>query len=263
MLDASVQLDSADVLDPELAGQFAALGIVKDKPFRPDARMHQILTEAAALANAASRTLALCPRDAEGFKYYDSRSAWMNPLFVGGYDFLRPPPAIGQDGVHAFPNPNARTLNARTAFFYLATGITPAMCMRLTGIGSQYIAAFSDARGNAFDGRKTYKLVLPPNIPAAKFWSLTLYDNQTRSMLQTAQRFPRAGSQAYPTPAARPAHDGSTTIYIGPQRLDRIEPGNFIETVPGKGWFALLRLYNPLAPFFDKTWRPSEIEAVD
>jgi hypothetical protein len=32
--------------------------------------------------------------------------------------------------------------------------------------------------------------------------------------------------------------------------------------VPGKGWFVVLRLYGPLQPFFDKTWRPGEIEEV-
>jgi hypothetical protein len=122
---------------------------------------------------------------------------------------------------------------------------------------------FLDAEGEPFDGAKAYRVTLPKDIPARAFWSLTLYDNQTRSMLQTPQRFPRAGSQNYPTPAARPARDGSTTIYLGPERLDRVERGNWIQTVPGKGWFIALRLYNPLAAFFDKTWRPSEIEAVD
>jgi hypothetical protein len=98
---------------------------------------------------------------------------------------LDPPPLVTKDGVKPFPTTGARKLNARASFFYLSTGITPAMCMRLPNIGSQYIGAFYDAKGEAFDGAKTYKLVLPKDIPAGKFWSLTLYDNQTRSMLQT------------------------------------------------------------------------------
>jgi len=53
-----------------------------------------------------------------------------------------------------------------------------------------------------FDGSKTYKVDLPKDIPAARFWSFTVYDNQSRSMLQTPQKYPRAGSQGYPTPAA-------------------------------------------------------------
>ena len=76
------------------------------------------------------------------------------------------------------------------------------MIMRLTDIGSQYLVAFVDSKGEYFDGSKTYKVTLPPNVPAGKFWSFTVYDNQTRSMLDTPQRYPRAGSQSYPTPAA-------------------------------------------------------------
>jgi hypothetical protein len=146
--------------------------------------------------------------------------------------------------------------------FYYATDITPAMCMRLTDIGSQYLGAVVDSNGEYLDGSKTYKLTLPPNIPAAKFWSLTLYDNQTRSMLETPQRYPRAGSQSYPTPAAATNPDGSTTVYFGPTKPAGVGDGNWIQTVPGKGWNTLLRFYSPLEPFFTKAWRPGEFELV-
>jgi hypothetical protein len=82
------------------------------------------------------------------------------------------------------------------------------MIMRLTGIGSQYLGAFVDATGEYFDGSKTYKMTLPPNIPTEKFWSLTVYDNQSRSMLDTPQRYPRTRSQSYPSPAAVANPDG-------------------------------------------------------
>ena len=262
MLNALVQEEPAAALDPEIAGQFAALGIVKGRPFNPDDPLRKILTEAAALGNAASRTIGTRARPTEGFAYYPD-SFWSNPLFAGGYEFVNPPPEITKEGVKPFPNTGARTLDARTSFFYLATVITPAMVMRLTDVGSQYLGSFYDARGDRLDGAKTYKVSLPANIPAARFWSLTLYDNQTRSMLQTEQRFPRAGSQSFPTPAATASGDGSTTVYFAPKRPDGIAEGNWIETVPGKGWFVLLRLYSPQQPFFDKTWRPGEIEIVN
>jgi hypothetical protein len=146
--------------------------------------------------------------------------------------------------------------------FYTATAITPAMCMRLTGVGSQYLIANVGPDGEPFDGAKTYRLRLPKDIPAARFWSLTLYDNQTRSMLQTPQRYPRAGSQEYPSPAAEAEADGSTVIYLSPARPDDAAPGNWIQTDPEKGWFVLLRLYSPLPSFFDKSWRAGEIELV-
>jgi hypothetical protein len=198
----------------------------------------------------------------EGFTYYPG-SSWSNPLFVGGYEFMTPPPEITKAGVKPYPSTGARTLDARTSFFYLATVITPAMVMRLTNIGSQYLGTFYDAQGNPLDGAKIYKVTLPPNIPAAKFWSFTVYDNQSRSMLQTAQRFPRAGSQSFPTPAAVANADGSTTVYFSPSRPKGVNEGNWIQTAPGKGWFTLLRLYSPLQSFFDKTWRPGEIEVVN
>jgi hypothetical protein len=106
----------------------------------------------------------------------------------------------------------------------------------------------------------TYKVTLPKDIPARAFWSFTLYDNQTRSMLQTPQKYPRAGSQSYPSPAAEAAADGSTTIWFGPEQPEGVARGNWIQTDPEKGWFTLLRLYSPLPSFFDKSWRPGEIE---
>jgi hypothetical protein len=155
-----------------------------------------------------------------------------------------------------------RTLDARSAFFYGITGITPAMSMRLAGIGSQYLFATMDAKKQYFDGAKTHKVTLPKGIPEAKFWSFTLYDTQTRSMLDTPQRYPRAGSQGHPSPAAEPSADGSVTIYFGPTQPDGIKRGNWIQTMPGKGWFTILRLYSPLEPFFTKQWRPTEIEVA-
>jgi hypothetical protein len=239
-----------------------AIGIVKGKPFTPDARMKKILTNAAAIGSATGRTLNWNPRPAEGWSYYPG-SNWTNPLFQGGYNFETPPPEVSAVGkITVNPPTGARTLNSRTAMFFYATVITPAMVMRLTGIGSQYLCGFMDSQGEYLDGAKTYKVTLPKGIPAEKFWSLTAYDNQSRSMLDTPQRYPRAGNQSYPTPAAVANPDGSTTVYFGPSKPAGVGDGNWIQTVPGKGWNTLLRLYSPLEPFFDKSWRPSEIELV-
>ena len=260
LLNEVVQQEPATALDPELMGPLAAIGIVKGKPFAPDARMKKILTDALALANATSRSLLINPRDPSW--YYYPGSAWMNFLFVSGSEFETPIPMVTREGVKPFPPTGYRKLDARTAFFYGVTGITPAMAMRLPGIGSQYLFAMFDANKQYFDGGKTYKVTLPKGIPQANFWSFTLYDNQTRSMLDTPQRYPRAGSQSYPSPAAEPGADGSTTIYFGPEQPEGVKRGNWIQTMPDKGWFTILRLYSPLEPFFTKEWRPSEIELV-
>lgn len=145
MLDELVQHEPADALDPELAGLFAAIGIRKGETFAPDARLRAILEEAVATANAASRMLGMGAHPEDRWRYYDEPSAWWNPLFEGGFEFLDPPPNIAADGtVEPYPTLHTRRLNARTSMFYVAGGITPAMCMRLTNIGSQYLAANLD-----------------------------------------------------------------------------------------------------------------------
>ncbi|MBX3641789.1 MAG: DUF1254 domain-containing protein [Rubrivivax sp.] len=260
LLNDLVQREPATALDPELMGPLAAIGIVKGKPFAPDARMKKILGEAAAAGNAASRTLLMAPRDPSWYYYPDS--AWTNFLFQSGYEFETPIPQITREGVKPYPVTGYRQLDARSAFFYGITGITPAMAMRLPGVGSQYLLAMQDANKQFFDGGKPYRLTLPKGIPYQNFWSLTVYDNQTRSMLATPQNCPRAGSQSYPSPAAEANADGSTTVYFAPQQPDGVKRGNWIQTMPGKGWFVILRLYGPLEPFFDKSWRPGEVEEV-
>ena len=261
LLNELVQENPAGTTDAELMGQLAAIGIVKGKPFEPDERMRRILEDAAAVGSATSRALVFDARASEGFEYYEG-SAWLSNLWIGGYTFETPPPLVTPDGIEPLPATGVKAAHARTAFFYGFTGITPAMCMRLTGLGSQYIMLYKDSDGNHLDGAMNYQVNLPPDIPAARFWSLTAYDTETRSMLHTPQRFPRVGSQAYPTPAATANTDGSTTITFGPQRPADSPEGNWIQTTDGKGWFLILRLYSPLESFFDKSWRPSEVEVV-
>ena len=128
----------------------------------------------------------------------------------------------------------------------------------MVGCGSQYAWTARDANGNPLDVGKNYKLRLPPNIPVKDFWSVILYSNQIRSMTQTDQRFPSVSSQ---TKGLQVNPDGSVNVYFGPKAPAGKE-SNWIQTIPGKGWNTLLRLYGPLEPWFTKTWRPGEIEPV-
>jgi hypothetical protein len=148
MLNEVVQREPATSLDPELIGPIAAIGIIKGRPFAPDARMRKIMTEALALANATSRALFMTPRHPSWFYY--PNSSWFNYLFQTGYEFETPIPLITPEGVKRFPPTGYRTMDARTNFFYGITGITPSMAMRLTGIGSQYLLAMTDADKNYF-----------------------------------------------------------------------------------------------------------------
>jgi len=262
-INENVQNEPATSYDVELAGQLAAIGIVHGKEFAPDDRMKKILTDAASVGQATGRALQweALERHPEWARYEGSQ--WNLMLWEGGALF-ETPPAPFEDGMFKpYPPTGARTLDSRTAFYYAYTLDSPAMIMQIPGVGSQYLINFRDANGEVYDGAKAYKVTLPKDIPAAAFWSFTLYDNQTRSMLQTPQKYPRAGSQSYPSPAAEAAADGSTTVWFAPAQPDGVARGNWIQTDPDKGWFTILRLYSPLPSFFDKSWRPGEIELVN
>jgi hypothetical protein len=151
--------------------------------------------------------------------------------------------------------PGVRNLDSRTLYFYYATFVTPAMAMQMVGVGSQYALAFVDSEGKPLDASKTYRIHLPPNIPAKNFWSFVVYDNQTRSMLQTDEQFPSIGSQKEGI-VMNP--DTSVDVYFGPTAPAGHE-ANWVRTVPAKGWNVIFRVYGPLQPWFDKTWKPWEI----
>ena len=243
-INAVVQAEPSDGQNPEILGVLASIGIKKDHPFNPDARMKKILTDAAAVGAVTVRTIMSQPRD-EGFYLFPGKSAvWTNPFVGGSHEFLG-------DG--------ASLLDARAAFHFYATGITPAMAAKIIGKGSKYAVAYLDVDGNPYDGSKTYKVNVPANVPAKDFWSFTLYSNQTRAMLQTDQQFPGIDNNK---PGIIQNTDGSYDVYFGP-KAPKGQENNWIQTIPGKGWNMLFRLYGPLDPWFDKTWRPGDPELVE
>lgn len=240
-----IEREPDGVIDTEFRGLLASIGMRKGQPFEPDERMQAILTEAAAVANATARALVFQPRNPEVY-IYGEQSAWKTGFIGGDYRWLI------DDGA------GGRNLDARTMFFYAATVNTPAMTWKMVGVGSQYALANRDAAGEYLDGAKTYRLTLPADPPAKDFWSIVVYDPQTRSELQTDQPFP---SKNGARDELQVNDDGSTDLYFAPEPPPGRE-SNWIQTVAGKGWFTLLRLYGPLDPWFDQTWRPGEIELV-
>ncbi len=237
-----VQYEPNEAFSPVILGQLAALGIEKGKEFNPDERMKKILAEAAAVGNATARALVFKYPD-EKVAYYPG-SAWVEGFFGGDYKFQS--------------QPGVNNTDAMVHFLYYATGVTPAMALKLVGKGSQYAIAVTDSEGKPLDGNMTYKIHMPPNIPARDFWSFVVYDNQTRSMLQTDQRFPSIGSEKEGIVTNA---DGSVDVWFGPTAPEGHE-SNWVQTLPGKGWSVALRLYGPEEAWFDKTWRPGEIEPV-
>ena len=241
-INAVVQYEPADAFNPELVGLFASIGIKKGKPFEPDARMKILLDEAAAIGNASARAIAFRPRNRAVYFYPDRQ--WYSSFAGGSYEFM---------------NDGELVLNDRISFHYAATGITPAMAMPKVGTGSAYEAAGHDSEGRYLDGGKTYSVTLPAPILVNNFWSFMVYSGQHRSMLETDQKAAGLDSNS---PAVTPNDDGSYTIWFGPKAPEGHE-GNWIQTVPGKSFFVLLRLYGPLQAWFDKSWKPGDFELVE
>ena len=233
-----------DFIDPELRGLFSSIGLQKGKKFDPDPQLKKTLTEAVAVGNATARAITFRTPNKEAYFY--KNSYWKEGFIGGSYEWLKD----GGEG--------GRYLDARTLFFYAATVNTPAMVMKMVGLGSQYAITTQDSEGNIFDGAKTYKLTIPANVPAKDFWSIVIYDPQTRSELQTSNPFPSKNSKKDNLVENA---DGSVDLYFGP-KPPRGKEQNWIETVPNKSWFPILRLYGPLDPWFDKTWKPGEIELI-
>lgn len=266
-LDHVIQKEPISLIDPEMRGVLSAIGIQKGKDFQPDERMQTILTDAVKIGNAAARSIVFKTREAEAYLYntesvQNPNSFWKTPFIGGSYEWLK------DDGE------GGRYLDARTLFFYYATVNTPAMASKMLEVGSQYGCINQDHTGADLRGDYYYKLNLPADVPAVDFWSIVVYDPQTRSELQTDQNEPGIGedpSDKYLFPSINSKkdnpvqnEDGSYDIYFGPVKpSDPDKAVNWIKTVDIKGWFMLFRLYGPKSSWFDKTWRPSELIPVD
>jgi hypothetical protein len=240
---AVLQEEPAGFLGPEISGQLAAIGLEKGKPFPADARMTGILEDAAAIGNAAARAISFSPRH-PGLYTYGKDSGWYQPIIGGSTTYM-------ENG--------ARVLDGRVFYHFGYICVSPAMSSKAPGKGSDYSMGMVDAQGRPLDGAKTYRLHLPPNIPVKDFWALTLYDTQTRCQLQTDQRFPTLDSYQE---GLQVNADGSIDVYFASEPPVGQE-GNWLQTIPGKAWFVALRMYGPLEPWLDQTWRPGEIELVE
>ena len=243
-LNKLIQEEPIGFLDPVTTGQIAAIGIVKGKPFNPDQRMKKILNDAVAIGNAYARANTIFPRDPGHRVYKDSDSEWVMAFADKDTYFLKE---------------GARRFDSRLWMHYNAVVVTPAMALTKPGAGSDYLIAGLDSKHQPLDGAKTYKLHVPANVPVKDNWSVTIYDTQTRSMLQTDQQF--AGINSLGKGLKKNA-DGSYDVIFAPTLPKGVDERNWIQTIPDKSWFILFRAYGPLEPWLNKTWRPSELELV-
>ena len=223
-------------------GELAALGIEKGKPFAPDARLQEILEKAAKLANAQMRVQSFADRRPDRIAWPDRKWEWAS---------LRP-----ENGT--FDLPAYKDLEAREKWFYPAMVESPAMFRRSAGAGSLYWLGLRDGAGAFLDGSKTYKLAVPLPVPAKLFWSVTIYDPNTRSEIKT----PKGKAALRSLVELQDAADSkSMDLYFGPS-APAGQTIRWIQTIPGKGWFTYFRIYGPERPAFDGSWRPGDFEEV-
>jgi hypothetical protein len=218
-------------------GFMKAIGLEPGKPFEPDARMTAILARAAETGKAMARTIAFHGNDPDRWHWPDRKYA---EAFMGGSP--------------AFVTNGHTNHDARIAFFYLACGTSQLMASTTPGVGQAYPWAARDAAGNILDGAKKYRMHLPPNVPAKLYWSVTAYDNGTRSELHNGTPFSRISTFTKP----KANSDGSIDLFFGPE-IPAGQEANWVRTVRGKGWFFLFRLYGPGEAYFDRTWKPDDL----
>jgi|SoiMethySBSTD1v2_1073268.scaffolds.fasta_scaffold04364_18 hypothetical protein len=222
-------------------GELAALGIEKGKPFAPDARMRRILGEAARVGNAQMRVQSFGDRRPDRNVWQDRRWQWASLRFEDG-DF----------------NTHSRLdTEAREKWFYQAIGASPAMFRRDTNAGSLYWLGLRDREGLYLDGEQHYKLSVPLPVPAKLFWSVTVYDADTRSQIQTPQKKAALRSLF----ELKDAEGASVDLFFGPTPA-AAQTNRWIQTLPGKGWFVYFRIYGPDGPAFDGSWKPGDFAKV-
>lgn len=195
-INTLIQYEPTEIWNQEWIALAQDLGIEKGKAFAPDERMKSVLVEAAKIATAEARSTYFYPE--ENMKVYDDRH-WFTPL-LSGHEFKDEHGVISVD--------------ERATFHFMATGITPDMVTNTVGKGSAYLLATRDASDDLLDGGEHYTVTLPKDVPVANFWSFMVYDNQTRSMLETDQK--SAGVDGLSDKVRKNA-DGSVTIHFGPE----------------------------------------------
>lgn len=237
-LNEYLQIEPVKEEDRLFMAMLKPLGIEKGKPFKPDAAQTRALTEGAqigqlmAIANSFDKRFETAP--------YSGR--WDRAVNV----------AMSQESeFHS-------QLDERASWFYEAVGLSEGMTTKTPDEGQAYLSTYRDGQGQWFDGGRTYRLHVPPEVPAGQWWSVALYDIETRCFIDTKYDKAEIGSRS----GLAMNRDGSVDLVFAPEPPTDSPESNWVPTTPGRAWFTCFRLYAPLKPYFDASWKLPDIEAA-
>ncbi|SOC88192.1 Uncharacterized conserved protein [Curtobacterium sp. 314Chir4.1] len=237
-----VQTEVVDERDRFFLAMLRQLGIEPGRPFTPDARLQAILGRAAEVGERMAQANTFAKRFPDA-RYWPDR-AWDSAVVLSN---------------SAQRGPWYDELLERASWFYEAVSFSSAMKSTTPGKGQAYLGAYTDADGDWLEGGRAYTLTVPAPVPAALFWSVTVYDTVTRCLVDNEQQRGDRGSR---DTDLRTEEDGSVVLEFGPTP-PASGVTNWIQTIPGQQWFSYLRLYGPLQPYFDRSWVIGDIEKVD
>jgi len=226
----------------EVRGMLASLGIIKGQPFKPSPAAKAAMTKAVELAPKMIYANRITPGFFNRANYYDDRkyqNAWS-----------------GTDANYNMPT--FTDIDVRAQYFQYAYSSAPAMVVDLVGSGSKYPVTAWDANGDLLDGANTYKLRLPPNIPAALYWAVTLYNATDGTMPETPQLLPSRNQYD----KVKTAADGSVELWFAPKKPEGVDEKNWIQSIPGRAQIVAIRLYGAGTEFYDQTWKPDDVVKV-
>jgi hypothetical protein len=241
-LKAFIDYEPVGCLDQVSRGVLASIGIVKGQPFKPSEHHKQILINAVEKAEKMIYAIRLSPQGLPMNSYYTDRQY----LNVWG-------------GVDADWNaPSYLSIATRAAYFQVAYSSAPAMVVNTINLGSKYPNTMRDANGELLNGSNSYKLHLPPNIPAKLYWAVTAYNPIDGTMPETSQQFPSRNQ----FDKVKTNADGSVDLYFGPSKPAASPDENWIQTLPNRALLIAVRLYGTGAEFYDQTWKPDDVVKI-
>jgi len=223
-----------------IMAMLSPIGIMPGVIFDPAAEQRAIFEEAAIVGEAMARANSYVKRF-EGARLWSDKY-WEISLFLTDTE---------QDlDTHT-------QLDERASWFYEAIGVTDGMMGKIVGAGQVYLEAQKDADGEWLDGGKDYVLRVPTNAPVKQFWSVTVYDDDDRCLIDTGELPDKSSRMDLDFNS-----DGSVDLYFGPKPPKEGSVKNWVKTVPGEGWFTYFRFYAPTQPYFDRTWQLPDIKKV-